>query len=330
MAVDRSLHTAYIMVASSISGAIFAVIYTPKALLKNLLGFTLISGMLSLLIVIIYPNIGIHQDPVWSGAWRGIFGHKNDFGPLMALGNSLVLLSLARSNGKRDAVINIFFYFVTLLLIIMSRSATALALWIILNGLVLLYFAWIKWRLKLQGKKYVYIASLSAAILGPLSLIAVILLMGKSFNLTGRVPLWVNLLKYVVSEKPWFGYGLETLWYIPEFQKWASNISGWGADVIIVVNGHNGYMDILLYLGVVGLAALCFILIQGLVRTINRVVIGRTMLDFFPLLTFVYFLTANITISYILEFESFHWLVLVTLLFLPPGKFTEQESARNG
>jgi O-antigen ligase len=296
--------------------------------LKTLFIFTIFSGILSLLLVIVYPSLGIHQDSAWYGAWHGIFGHKNDFGPLMALGNGLSLLSFARSTKKRDLVINILSYFLTLFLIVMSRCATALILWAILNGLSLIYFAWIKWHKKLQGLNLVYIAGLSATVvlLGSMSLIAVSLLMGKSLNLTGRVPLWINLLKNVVSKKPWFGYGLETLWYFPDFQKWASKTSGWG-DEIIVVNGHNGYMDILLYLGIVGLAILCVVLAQGFARAMRRALTGRTWLDFFPLLVFVYFLVANITIDYILEFESFHWVVLIALLFLPPGKFVEQESA---
>lgn len=325
---ERSIHTVYVMVAASLTAAIFGVIYSANQIFKKLFFFTLVIGILSLILAIVYPSSVIHQDKVWYGAWHGIFGHKNDFGPLMALGNGLSLLFLARSTGKRDLIVNILAYFLTLFLIVMSRSATALVLWAILNGLCLIYFAWIKWRSKLVGKNLFYTAGLSAtvALLAPVSLIAVSLLMGKSPNLTGRIPLWINLLKNVVSKKPWFGYGMETLWYFPLFQKWASITSGWG-DAIIVVNGHNGYMDILLYLGIVGLAILCIVLAQGFVHAIRRALIGRAWLDFSPLLVFVYFLVANMTIDYILEFESFHWVVLVMLLFLPLGKFVEQEFA---
>jgi O-antigen ligase len=126
-----------------------------------------------------------------------------------------------------------------------------------------------------------------------------------------------------VIKRPWFGYGLETLWYYRSFQVWAGKTSGWA---IIAVNGHSGYMDILIYLGVVGLAILYVVLAQGFIRAMKRALIGRTWLDFFPSLTMVYILVVNITISYFLEFESFHWVVLVAILFLPLGKFAEQES----
>jgi exopolysaccharide production protein ExoQ len=325
---ERSVHTVYIMIASSLTASVLAVIYPLQKLLKTLFNFTLISAILSLLLVIVYPNLGIHQDVVWHGAWRGIFGHKNDFGPIMALGNGLALLLLAPSTQKKDLILYPAAYILTLFLIIMSRCATALVLWAILSGFCVIYFIWIKWHSKFQSKNLPYIAGLSAALifLAPLSFLVISFLTGRSFNLTGRIPLWINLLTNVVSKKPWFGYGLETLWYVPEFQKWASVTSGWG-DLIVVINGHNGYMDILLYLGIVGLAVLCMVLIIGLTRIAKRAFIGRTWLDFSPLLVLMYVLIANTTIDYMLEFESFHWVVLVVILFLPIGKFPEQASA---
>jgi exopolysaccharide production protein ExoQ len=323
---ERSMHTIYIMVLASLTGAILAVNYSPRQLLKIFFYFLLICGLTSLLLVIAYPEAAIHQDRVLRGAWRGVFVHKIDLGALMALANGLSLLFLVSQKRRWDMLVSIFAYLLTIFLIVMSRSATGLALWVILNGLSLIYFFWIKKLSKLQGRNRGYLAGLSIAVilLGLLSLSAVVLLMGKSFSLTGRVPMWINLLKYIVPQKPWFGYGLETLWHFPSFQKWLGSISGWG--IANVLNGHSGYMDILLYLGVVGLALLCIILTQGLIRAASRALIGTAWLNFFPLLVLLYFLIANIPTSYILNYESFHWLMLAILLFLPFGKFVETES----
>jgi O-antigen ligase len=324
---ERSFHTVYIMVFSSITASIFACIYSPKSIFKILFSLTLIIGILSLFSALLFPSIGIHQDFVWKGAWRGIFDHKNDFGPLMALGNGLALLSFLQAITKQDLVLSFFSYGLTFFLVIMSRSATAVVLIIILNGLALLYFAWMKWHSKLQSRNFYFITILSLATIFLVSLIFVVLFffMGKNINLTGRIPLWMNLLNYVVSEKPWFGYGLETLWYFTEFQNWASIVSNWGA-VEYVVNGHNGYLDILLYLGIFGLTALCLFLGRGFMVSFNRALIGRTWLDFFPLLVLAYILVANLTIDYFLEFESFHWVILILIIFLPFDKFTQQDS----
>jgi exopolysaccharide production protein ExoQ len=322
--LERSIHAIYVMLAASMTGAFLAVLYSPKQLLKTLYYFTIVAGGISLALVIIFPQIGIHQEDYLGKTWHGVFTHKNYLGSLMALGNGLSLIFIVQSMRKQDSIMNILSYFLTLSLIIGSRSATGLILWAVLNGMALLYFVWLKWHPSLQNRKLFYIAGLSGAggILG-LAILAVFL-MGKRLHLTGRVPLWQNLLTYVVSQKTWFGYGLETLWYSRLFQVWAGKTSGWE---IIAVNGHSGYMDMLIYLGVVGLTILCAALIQGLVRALKRVSNGHTWLDFFPLLVLVYILVTNITISYFLEFETFHWVVLVTLLFLPLGKFAKQESA---
>jgi O-antigen ligase len=206
----------------------------------------------------------------------------------------------------------------------MSRSATAVVLWAILNGLTLLYFAWIKWGARWRSRGLLVVVILAAALAVTLAVFSIFLVMGKTINLTGRVPLWTNLLENVVSKKPWFGYGLETVWYFPAFQKWAAVSSGWG-NGILVVNGHNGYIDILIYLGVFGLILLCLFLGQGLASGIRRALETRTWLDFAPLLIFIYFLVVNMTGDFMVEFESFHWIIMVLLLFLPPGRLSDKE-----
>jgi O-antigen ligase len=211
----------------------------------------------------------------------------------------------------------------------MSRSATAVVLWAILNGFTLLYFAWMRWGAKWRGPGMLAAAILTAVLAVAILVSSIFVMMGKNIKLTGRVPLWTNLLENVVSEKPWFGYGLETVWYFPEFQKWAAVSSGWGTR-IIVINGHNGYMDILIYLGVFGLILLCLFLWQGLAVAARRAFNHRTWLDFSPLLIFIYFLVVNLSVDFMVEFESFHWVIMVALLFLPPGRLAGEQMTAIG
>lgn len=326
---ERSAHTVFIMVAASISAAALAVVYPPKTIMKILYYFTITSAVLSFVAVIFYPAIGIHQDEVWRGAWRGIFNHKNDFGPLMALGNELALLYVLSAKKRSDQVVNALLYVFTAFLSVMSQCTTAVISVVILHGLTFAYFAWMRWGSRLQRKNFLYIGGLLVAgvVVGALAIGLVLASTGKSLQLTGRIPLWLNLLENVVSKKPWFGYGLETVWYESDFQKWAAVTSGWG-DRIIVINGHNGYMDILIYLGLCGLTLLILFLARGLYRATQRAIKGRSWLDAFPLLLLIYFLLANITIDYILEFESFHWILLLLILFLPTEQF-DHESPLN-
>ena len=321
---QRSFHTVFIILAASLTAAVLGMIFPPQTILRILFFILFACAVCSLLAVILYPQQGIHQDDVWFGAWKGIFEHKNDFGPLMALGNGLALLSFLAAINRSNQIVYAFAYILTLLLSVMSRCATAVVLSAILNGLVLLYFVWMRWGAKWRGRGMLVIVTLTAVLAVTFLTFSIFLVMGKTIKLTGRVPLWTNLLENVVSKKPWFGYGLETVWYFPEFQKWAAVSSGWGTR-IVVINGHNGYMDILIYLGVFGLILLCVFLWQGLSSAARRALDSRTWLDFWPLLIFVYFLVANLTIDFMVEFESFHWIIMVVLLFLPMGRLTDKE-----
>lgn len=321
---QRSFHTVFIILAASITASVLGTIFSPQTILRILFFILLACALCSLLVVIFYPQQGIHQDEVWFGAWKGIFNHKNDFGPLMALGNGLALLSFLSANNKSSRIMYVFAYILTLFLSIMSQSATALVLCAILNGLVFLYFSWMRWGAKWRRRGVLITVILIAALTVTFLIFSIFFLMGKNIKLTGRVPLWTNLLENVVSKKPWFGYGLETVWYFPEFQKWAAISSGWGTK-IIVVNGHNGYMDILIYLGLFGLILLCLFLGQGLARATRRALDTPAWLNFWPLLIFIYFLVANLTADFMVEFESFHWIIMVVLLFLPLGRLTDQE-----
>ncbi|MEW6400367.1 MAG: O-antigen ligase family protein [Chloroflexota bacterium] len=324
---DRSIHTAYIMVTASIIGNLLAILYSPQQLIKILLWFTLLCGLFSLALVLALPGVGIHQERWLAEAWHGVFTHKNYLGSILALGNCLSLISFALASGRRGQVMNTLYYLFTLFMILMTRSATGLILWAVLNGLSVLFFVWTKWYAELQKMNRKWLLGLLASVftLVAASISAIFLVMGRDLTLTGRVPLWQILLTHVVPQKPWFGYGLETLWYFLAFQIWNGRATGWG---ITVVNGHSGYMDMLIYLGVVGLVILLIFLAQGFVRAVRRALTSRTWLDFFPLLVFVYLLVVNITISYFLEFESFHWVLLTTLLFLPLGRLEESTSAQ--
>ena len=323
---QRSFHTAFIMLAASTTAAVLAMIFPPRSILKILFWILLACAVSSLLVVILYPQQGIHQDEIWYGAWRGIFEHKNSFGPLMALGNGLALLSFLSGSNRSNRIMYACAYVLTLFLTAMSRSATAVVLWAILNGLTLLYLAWIKWGARWRSRGLLVVVIFTAALAVTFAVFSIFLVMGKNINLTGRVPLWTNLLENVVSKKPWFGYGLETVWYFPAFQKWATVSSGWG-NQIVAVNAHNGYIDILIYLGVFGLLLLCLFLCQGLVSSIQRALKSRTWLDFAPLLIFIYFLVVNLTADFMVESESFHWIIMVLLLFLPPGRLSDKEIA---
>jgi exopolysaccharide production protein ExoQ len=70
---------------------------------------------------------------------------------------------------------------------------------------------------------------------------------GELLTLTGRTDLWHDLLQYV-GQRPVLGYAYDSFW-VPSRILDIARSQGW-----IVGSSHSGYMDVLISLGVVGLA----------------------------------------------------------------------------
>jgi O-antigen ligase len=314
--IDRSMHTVFILIAASLSTAGLATMYSRAEIFKILLWAVGSIALLSLLAVILVPKTAITQVDYLAGTWRGLFWHKNYLGSVMAFGNGLFLLSIWQGSARHKMLnFSSIFYLLTLFLVIMSQSATGFIILILLNGICLIYFAWLKWGNLLQRTHYTWFAALISLLLGILllNLRSVFSIFGKNPTLTGRVPVWRYLFQNVISERPWFGYGLETVWYERSFQVAVANAARWG---IVVINSHNGYMDILVYLGVIGFVIFLCILVQGVINALRDAFSAEGPHSFLSVLILAYVLTTNITISYFLEFESFHWVLTVLVLFM--------------
>ena len=91
-------------------------------------------------------------------------------------------------------------------------------------------------------------------------------LLNRSSSLTGRVPMWMYLLGHVINQRPWFGYGFGAIWTIEAFRIQVQRAVGWPSPVLI---GDNGFIDILLHVGIVGLAIFLVNFILMYVATIK-------------------------------------------------------------
>jgi len=131
--------------------------------------------------------------------------------------------------------------------------------------------------------------------------------------MTGRVPLWNYLLETYISERPLFGYGFGAFWLQPGISKAVQAIVKWGYPIKV---SDNGYMDILLGLGVVGLVLVLLMLVTGFMRVLPQAFYTRNLTAFFPFFLLIHIVLINISLSYFVEMESFIWFLLVTILFM--------------
>ena len=218
---------------------------------------------LSVLLVIVRLDAATDQQ----GNWIGIFGHKNALGSVSFLAVALWLPSLF----SRDSWIERRFAPLILLLAIVSaiqcdhKGAQVC--------IVVIVSLWGLLKLPLQGTvklltTYCIFAIVALCLLTVqgLSLDTLMVeVLGRSSSLTGRVPLWGSLLENF-QQHPIFGVGYDAFWTMPNVEslRVIHAIAGWPAS-----HGHNGYIDVLNELGLVGFILLLVILFQALKRAVH-------------------------------------------------------------
>jgi O-antigen ligase len=91
--------------------------------------------------------------------------------------------------------------------------------------------------------------------------------LGRQSNLTGRTDIWAAVIPAL--SKPIIGDGFESFWISPDVEKvWQSqSLSGWW-DIKSLNEAHNGYIEVYLNLGWVGVGLISFMLISGYRRAI--------------------------------------------------------------
>jgi O-antigen ligase len=275
-------------------------------------------GIVSFMICIIYPPIGVHSDLVHHGSWKGIFGHKNALGTISVIGLSIYILSFINSTSYRFIKLGMIFIFLATL--ILSNSITALIIFLLITIALFMY----KSMLKLfTYNKYLFVSILSFVILLISSTIVAVFLgldsifslMGRDITLSGRTTLWQSSFE-MIKENILFGYGYGGFWSNENnaFQVW-KNIS------FMVNSSHSGILDIWLDLGIVGLL---IISIGYFVNLTNAVILtSKNNYSIAVLWSFVFLLFMlfnNITDSRLLNSLSIYWAMYITTSLLLRSK----------
>ena len=90
---------------------------------------------------------------------------------------------------------------------------------------------------------------------------------GRDISFTGRTQLWADLLE-VTAEKPLLGQGFQSYW-VHEFGH-----PLWEKHTWLPIDGHNGYLDVFIAMGAVGLLLL-LLLIFNSYRKISKEFLSR-------------------------------------------------------
>jgi exopolysaccharide production protein ExoQ len=221
----------------------------------------------SILFIKYYPQWGRGFDP-WTGAALnyGIAQGKNMLGAdCLILGffffwHLLQIWRTKRSKARRnELLLTAAFLFMIWWLFSMAHSATSLVS-LFIGGLMLLFVG-----MRSVNKNFVGSYILAGIVLFAVAEITfgfsryLVAALGKDPTLTGRTELWQQLFGF--DTNPLFGVGFESFWLGERMRKIAELV-GWHAN-----EAHNGYLEIYLTLGLLGV----FILLALIIATFWKI-----------------------------------------------------------
>lgn len=305
-----------IFVFIMIIGAYLGIRFSLKELLTLLSSIGLLVMLLSSLMVALYPRFGIMNYHSIQGAWMGIFWHKNHMGIITSFFNMIFLFKAIESfqSSKKNTVFWGLAYLYTLFFLFKTDSVGAYLSTIFVHGVLLVLWFWMKIRKSLKKKHYVIFAViiLLVVILLVLNLDAFFGLFNRQTNLTGRIPMWNYLFSAYISKRPVLGYGFNAFWYVWEHEVDIQSVAGYPDPILI---SDNGFIDILVNTGIIGLGLFLLIYLGMWYRSFQVLKNGHSTVDLMPITIMAFSFIGNLSWSLLFENESFLMLVLLALLF---------------
>ena len=234
----------------------------------RLVSFLTFAAFLSLLLcvltVTLFPSVGI--DGNQQDAWRGIFGQKNNCATACTL--FLAVALHAKSRGVIEQMIRGSVILLSLVFIVMSASRTG---WIVAAFAVVFTYS-LRFVVRFRSLERILFLMLMAVPAGLVAFFigthfnAVLAAMDKDPTLTQRTIIWAQVLPSILKQ-PFLGYGYSAFWQGLRGESITAVLTtGWMEG-----QAQDGYLDILLGLGLFGLVPLAFVFLRGLVQTLKIV-----------------------------------------------------------
>lgn len=283
-----------------------------RSLVYLLASLGTIVALLSLAAVAVFPDArGL---PPWDNTWRGIFGHKNGLGAACAFALPFTIYATVVAEGPRRR----FYALGTvslLLLLFASESRTAQ----LITGIALLNLGIAMAFRHLQFSWSTITAMVFAATLLSMPLIissglaqSVFDLIGREPTLSGRLPLWKVVWPWI-EQRPVLGYGYAAFWEPDSYR--IRQITGHPSAQWEVYYSHNGALETLLDVGVVGLSLLLAAYVRAFWAILCLLRRCPYAHDLAPMMIFlISFLLANITEASALQREDIIWIIFAAVV----------------
>jgi exopolysaccharide production protein ExoQ len=302
------------LTGTTLTGLFLAVRFD-RAKLVELVGWGFgIAAVASFFTAVAMPEIGIQWSPE-GDQWRGVFVHKNTMARAMAL--TIVVLVLNAYHRKRVPRWTLLAVAATGgLLLLRTESATGVVVTVVLLALI-------PGLIALRGAPALAVpVGLAGVVLVIVAgnLIAantdeILIALGRDPSLTGRTPLW-EATSYYVADRPWLGHGFAAFWEEGSVTKMEiRHAVQWNAP-----HSHNGFRDLTLDLGYVGLGIFAVGFLVAVVQAFATLRRDEGAAALWPVVFLAFLVLYNLSESTLLRASSVFWALFVATACSPSDR----------
>lgn len=242
---------------------------SPEEFLRRLMVATFIGGLLSFYWVAVNPGNAIHHGGPLSGAWKGVYGHKNELGRIASI--AIVASYFVAPGAKWQVYMrwsNIAIYAV---LLILSDSKTNWLILFSMGGFIPLT-NWLRKAKASPGLRIGLVAGLATAMSALVLTNADKILgaMGRDDSFSGRGTIWHGVSAIIAAKFPLLGAGYGAfftdaggVWELKEYLRYWTSLPN---------HAHNGYLNTQADLGYPGLVILVSFLISLGFRAVLKMI----------------------------------------------------------
>lgn len=261
---------------------------------------------INFLSIFIVPDVALQASR--DGALRGLLGHKNDFGRMMILAG-LALSTLIAGRPPAIQLLQAGTAFIAFAMAVLSGSATAILVLFMTLAMVVPVTRVLATRLLTRPMRITIFAL--TALVGTAGMVVLLFAVGldavgKDATLTNRTLIWDSVWQLMLAKLP-LGYGYGAFWEGSSTgQTWALY---WN-----IGHAHNGYLDLLLDLGLVGAATLLLALVITIGRLLDCYSRADDALSRFYLLSIVTLLIFNTVAHAFPDHSTLQWVIMSTAM----------------
>ncbi len=292
------------VVFTTLAGILIGTRYDWQTLLRVLGLSWVLVATLSCLTGLLNPGFGVMSE-IHVGAWTGLYYEKNQLGGHMA--RAAFLCGFLLVMDRRWRKVWAFGALISALMVVLSTSMTAL-LGLILGFAILALGAWMR-RGIVTGLMTVWLCVVIGGGLALAMLLVPELIfaaLGRDPTLTGRTDIWAALVGKI-GERPVLGYGYGAFWAVDsEPAYWVREVLEWDAPT-----AHNGWLEVAIGLGLVGLACLVLDFLMTIGRALRLAL--TSWLGIFALGVCAQFLLFSLSESISLQQNALTWLTYVAV-----------------